>query len=55
MKQKYIRSTSFQLNLLRRRIENLEEDVARLKKENSRLNADLQRARTVSYKLMLVC
>jgi intermediate filament protein if len=35
-----------EVNLLRRRIEVLEEDVSRFKKENLRLNADLQRART---------
>lgn len=35
--------------LLRRRIENLEEEVARLKKENHRLVSELQRARTVRY------
>jgi intermediate filament protein if len=35
-----------EVNLLRRRIENLEEEVARLKKENVRLSGELQRART---------
>lgn len=35
-----------EVNMLRRKIEILEEDVHRLKKENQRLNAELQRART---------
>lgn len=35
-----------EVNLLRRRIENLEEEVNRMKKENVRLVSDLQRART---------
>jgi regulator of replication initiation timing len=36
-----------EISLLKRRIEQLEEDVTRMKKENHRLIGELQRARTV--------
>lgn len=39
--------TETELNLLRRNIQNLEEEVARLKAENDRLRAELQKARAV--------
>jgi len=35
-----------EINLLRRRIENLEEECSRLKKENTRLQSELQKARS---------
>ncbi len=37
-----------EIALLRRRIENLEDEVNRLKKENARLQGDLQKARNVN-------
>lgn len=38
-----------EINLLRRRIALLEEEISRIKKENQRLVGELQRARTVSF------
>lgn len=36
-----------EINLLKRRIALLEEEISRIKKDNQRLAAELQRARTV--------
>jgi len=43
---KKLSETETELNLLRRSIQNLEEEVARLKAENARLLAELQKARS---------
>jgi len=43
---KKLSETETELNLLRRNIQNLEEEVARLKAENARLLAELQKARS---------
>lgn len=40
-----------EISLLRRRIQSLEDECGRLKKENVRLQSELQKARTVSAKL----
>lgn len=38
-----------EISLLRRRIQNLEDEVNRMKKENIRLQSELQKARTVKF------